>query len=234
VDSSALPTIQDHLVFPTRVTTLQFPDTEGMNAGLLDIFDGKAEYQDPVYLETSNNRNMLRLCDTVPAVARLRDHFLFALRYWMTAEGIAGNYKAEMLMFPVYSLPQQFVPAHNHLAHVSAVYYVRTADFSNRSVVEYGGTAEYFRSDGGILQLHDPRFNALLMDLTKKDSIKIFPRPGMMVLMPGYLWHSGTPNTSTFNRLAVVGDFIISEPKQPGQTTYAFDVDLAAAPAAAE
>jgi hypothetical protein len=234
MDNSRLPAIKDHLVFPTRVTTLQFPDTAAMNAALLEIYDRNEEYQRPDYLETSNNKNMLRLCDTVPAVAQLRDLFLYGLRYWMAAEGITGNYKAEMLMFPVYSLPQQFVPAHNHLAHVSAVYYVRTADFSNREIVEYGGTAEYFRSDGGLLQLHDPRFNALLMDLTKKDSIKIFPRPGLMVLMPGFLWHSGTPNYSSFNRLAVVGDFIISEPKAPGQETYAFDVDLAAAPAAAE
>ena len=46
--------------------------------------------------------------------------------------------------------------------------------------------------------------------------------------LPGFPWHSGTPNYSSFNRLAVVGDFIISEPKAPGHETYAFDVDLAA------
>jgi hypothetical protein len=228
VDELRQPAIKDYLVFPTRLTTLQFPDTSAMDAGLLDVFDGKVEYQDADYLETSNNRNMLRFCDTVPAVAQLRDLFLHGLRYWMAAEGIGGNYRADMLMFPVYSLPGQFVPAHNHLAHVSAVYYVRTADFSNRDVVEYGGTAEYFRSEGGLLQLHDPRFNALLIDLTKKDSIKILPRPGLMVIMPGYLWHSGTPNTSDFNRLCVVGDFIIHEPKAPGEKTYSFDVALPA------
>lgn len=228
MDEFRQPAIKDYLVFPTRVTTLEFPDTDAMDAGLLEVFDGKAKYQDPDYLETSNNKNMLRLADSVPAVARLRDLFLYGLRYWMAAEGIAGNYTAEMLMFPVYSLPGQFVPAHNHLAHVSAVYYVRTADFSNRDVVEYGGTAEYFRSEGGLLQLHDPRFNALLMDLTKKDSIKILPRPGLMVIMPGYLWHSGTPNYSDFNRMCVVGDFIVHEPKPAGQKTYSFDVALPA------
>jgi hypothetical protein len=46
--------------------------------------------------------------------------------------------------------------------------------------------------------------------------------------MPGYLWHSGTPNTSDFNRLCVVGDFIIHEPKAPGEKTYSFDVALPA------
>jgi hypothetical protein len=83
VDELRQPAIKDYLVFPTRLTTLQFPDTSAMDAGLLDVFDGKIEYQDADYLETSNNRNMLRFCDTVPAVAQLRDLFLHGLRYWM-------------------------------------------------------------------------------------------------------------------------------------------------------
>ena len=224
MESSDLPRIQEHLVFPTRLTTIEFPDAAALNAELLAIFDGDERYQQRDFLETADNSNLLRLCDTVPAVARLRDLFLFGLRHWMKVEGIAGRYRAELLMFPVYSLPQQFVPAHNHLAHVSAVYYARTADLTDHEIVEYGGAADYFRSDGGVLQLHDPRFNALLLDLAKKDSIKIFPRPGLMVLMPGYLWHSGTPNQSTFNRLAIVGDFILREPEAPGKKVYAFDV----------
>ncbi|HTW73075.1 MAG TPA: putative 2OG-Fe(II) oxygenase [Acetobacteraceae bacterium] len=224
MDNSCLPAIENHLVFPTRLMTIRFSDVATMNAALLAIYDNHDEYQSPEYLETSNSTNMLRWCETVPAVARLRDLFLFGLNHWLSAEGIVGDYTAEMLMFPVYSLPNQFVPAHNHLAHVSAVYYVRTDDFSDRDMVEYGGTAEYFRSDGGILQLHDPRFNALLMDLTKKDSVKIFPRPGLMVIMPGYLWHSGTPNYAAFNRLAVVGDFILHERKSPARQSYCFEV----------
>jgi hypothetical protein len=224
VDNSSRPIIENHLVFPTRLMTIHFRDVEAMNAALLAIYDSQEEFQRPEYLETSNSTNMLQWCDTVPAVGQLRDLFFIGLRQWLAAEGIVGNYTAEMLMFPVYSLPNQFVPAHNHLAHVSAVYYARTDDFVHHSVVEYGGTADYFRSDGGVLQLHDPRFNALLMDLTKKDSIKIFPHSGLMVIMPGYLWHSGTPNYAAFNRLAVVGDFILHEHKAPGERSYCFDV----------
>lgn len=222
--SSQVPQIQDHLVFPTRVSTLEFPDTAAMDAELLAVFDGNDAYQRAEYLETADNSNLLRLCESVPAVAQLRDLFLVGLRHWMRAEGIEGRYRAEMLMFPVYSLPKQFVPAHNHLAHVSGVYYVRTDDFGDRPVVEYGGTAEYFRSEGGVLLLHDPRFNALLLDLSKKDSIKICPRPGLMVLMPGYLWHSGLPNYGQRNRLAIVGDFILHEHESSGKRVWSFDL----------
>ncbi|MCB9763503.1 MAG: hypothetical protein H6739_27295 [Alphaproteobacteria bacterium] len=216
------PAVSHHLVFPTRVTTIAWPDTEALNADLLRIFDEDPAYHQPEHLETADNANMLDLCDTHPAVARLRDLFIQGLRSWMEAEGIDGQYTAELLMFPVYSLPQQFVPAHNHLAHVSAVYYVRTDDFSDREVVERGDTAAYFRSDGGVLLLHDPRFNALLMDLAKQDAVKIFPRPGLMVLMPGYLWHSGLPNYAQFNRLAIVGDFILRE--HATRSTHAFEL----------
>jgi hypothetical protein len=108
---------------------------------------------------------------------------------------------------------------------VSAVYYVRTDDYTNRDIVEYGDTASYFRSDSGVLQLHDPRFNALLMDLSQRDYVKIFPRPGLMVLMPGYLWHSGTPNYSGVNRLAIVGDFLLRE--RSGESAHSFDVTFA-------
>lgn len=213
--------VQSHLVFPTRVTTISWQETEEMNAELLSIFDGNETYQREDYLESSDSSNMLDMCETVPAIAKLRDLFFHGLSCWMKAEGIAGKYTAQMLMFPVYSLPGQFVPAHNHLAHVSAVYYVRTDNYTDHELVEYGDAADYFRSDGGILLLHDPRFNASLMDLTKRDSVKIFPRPGLMVVLPGYLWHSGTPNYSGFNRLAIVGDFLLQE--RSSQRTHSFE-----------
>ncbi|NJK32525.1 MAG: hypothetical protein HC927_09010 [Deltaproteobacteria bacterium] len=214
--------IQHHMVFPTRVTTIHWADTDSLNAELLRIFDEDERYHQPDYLESADGANLLDLAETVPAIGRLRDLFTAGLRGWMQAEGIAGRFTAELLMFPVYSLPRQFVPAHNHLAHVSAVYYVRTEDFSEHEVVEYGDAAAYFKSEGGVLQLHDPRFNALLVDLKKQDSIKIFPRPGLMVLMPGFLWHSGTPNYSSFNRLAIVGDFLLRE--HSSRTTHTMDL----------
>ena len=217
--------VQNHIVFPTRVTTLSWPDTEEMNAELLNIFDSNEMYQGEDYLESSDSSNLLDMSDTVPAIAKLRDLFFQGLRYWMKAEGIAGKYTAKLLMFPVYSLPGQFVPAHNHLAHVSAVYYVRTHDFTDREIVEYGDAKEYFKSDGGVLLLHDPRFNASLVDLTERDSVKIFPRPGLMVIMPGYLWHSGTPNYSDFNRLAIVGDFLLEERSRHRIHSFEFSCD---------
>jgi hypothetical protein len=221
-----LPRIETrtHVVFPTRITTLSIPDTEEMNAELLSIFDGNELYQREDYLETSDGTNLLDMSEKYPAVAKLRDLFLYGLRSWTDAEGITGEYTAEMEMFPVYSLPRQFVAAHNHHAHVSAVYYVRTDDYLNRDIIEYGYAAEYFKCDGGVLLLHDPRFNAMLMDLTNRDSVKIFPRPGLMVVMPGYLWHSGTPNNSSFNRLAIVGDFILHE--RTGRTPHSFDLSF--------
>ncbi|MCB9796182.1 MAG: hypothetical protein H6741_26090 [Alphaproteobacteria bacterium] len=216
--------VEHHLVFPTRLTTIEFPETEALNAELLRFFDEDEAFQQPDHLETADGANLMDHCATHPCMARLRDLFIQGLGAWMDAEGIAGRFTAELLMFPVYSLPRQFVPAHNHLAHVSAVYYVRTDDFSDHARVERGGTADYFRSDGGVLLLHDPRFNALLMDLSQQDSIKVFPSPGLMVLMPGYLWHSGLPNYASFNRLAVVGDFLLRERTE--RSVHTFDLSF--------
>ncbi len=151
--------------------------------------------------------------------------FLFGLQCWMNSEKLMGKYRADMLMFPVYySNPQQFVPPHNHSAHVTSIYYVRTADPGGQEVVLQGEDGGYFRSDQGALLVHDPKFNASLMQLTNDDYVKIVPRPGLLAVLPGYLWHTGSPNDSAVHRMAVVADFILHP--IDGNTDESYSVEL--------
>ena len=57
--------------------------------------------------------------------------------------------------------------------------------------------------------LHDPRFNANLAAVQVSDYVKVFPRPGLLLVFPGYLWHSVTPHLGDFHRLAISGNFHI-------------------------
>ena len=50
--------------------------------------------------------------------------------------------------------------------------------------------------------LHDPRLNANLVGLGHRDHVKVFPRPGLMLLFPAFLWHSVTPHLGELPRLS--------------------------------
>jgi hypothetical protein len=39
------------------------------------------------------------------------------------------------------------------------------------------------------------------------DYARVYPRPGLMLLFPGYLWHSVTPHLGDFLRLAISVNF---------------------------
>jgi hypothetical protein len=99
--------------------------------------------------------------------------------------------------------------AHNHNADVAAVYYVQAPEHDRPPlfVPDPEGEYSYFEAEDGALVLHDPRFNANLAAVRVGDYAKVFPRPGLMVLFPGYLWHSVTPNQGDRPRLSIAANF---------------------------
>jgi hypothetical protein len=156
--------------------------------------------------------NLLSRAADCPAIARLRCMFIEGLGHWLRAEGVRGQMDVEMVMFSSLSETGDFTQVHNHNADVVGIYYARTAESERPDVVipDPDGEYEYFAADDGALTLHDPRFNANLAAVRVSDYVRVFPRPGLMLLFPGYLWHSVSPHLGEFRRLALSVNFRLS------------------------
>jgi len=200
--------VTDYLLFPTRLLTIQYPDVDELNQQLYQLFTTREEFRGDFNMHP-DALNLLALADTCPAIARLRGMFLEGLRRWLMAERIQGDLTAEVVLFPNYAGKGEFTLVHNHNAEVVGIYYVKTADHHKPAVVvpETDADYDYFAADDGVLVLHDPRFNANLGALRGNDYAKVFPRPGLMLIFPGYLWHSVTPHLGDYRRLAVSANF---------------------------
>lgn len=207
--------VAEHELFPTKLLSIQFPDVDGLNRELVDLFAGRAEFRDGDFNMHPDAFNLLDLADAHPCVGQLREMFLAGLRRWLRAEGVRGDFDVSMVLFSNWSRQGDFTVVHNHNADVAAVYYVRTADYDRPGVrfPDPAGEYDYFDADDGVLILHDPRFNANLAALQAKDYVKVFPTAGQMVLFPGYLWHSVTPHRGEYRRLSVAANFRVSAPE---------------------
>jgi hypothetical protein len=198
----------EYALFPTRLLTIQFPDVGALNQELSDLFATRAEFRDGFDMHP-DALNLLRLADTCPAIAGLRGMFLDGLRRWLRAEQVRGELGVDVVLFSNYARQGDFTLVHNHNADVVGIYYVRTADYGRPPVAlpDPDGEYDYFAAEDGVLVLHDPRFNANLAAVRTGDYVKVFPRPGLMLLFPGYLWHSVTPHLGAYQRLAISANF---------------------------
>jgi hypothetical protein len=196
--------VQPYALFPTRLLSVQFADVAGLNAELVRFFAAHAA--GGMFDMHPDTFNLLRLGDQCPAVDRLRELFQQGLRAWLAAEG-ASPLSADVVLFSNYSVRGDFTSAHNHNADVVAVYYAQTAIHDRPAVLIPGDDDAYFAQEDGALLLHDPRFNANLAAVGVRDYVKVFPRPGLMVLFPGYVWHSVTPHQGDQPRLAISANF---------------------------
>lgn len=192
--------VTEHAFFPTRVVTIQFSDTAPLNAELCDLLERRPELDDRFNLQPEA-QNLLRLADTVPAIEQLRSMFITGVKRWLEAEGIAGPEGIELLLFTNRMARGEATIAHNHHTDLIGIYYARTAD-SDRPPISPGGGEDYFEAGDGVLVLHDPRFNANLTSVSNCDHVKVYPRPGLMLIFPAYVWHSVTPHRGDFHRLA--------------------------------
>lgn len=202
--------VTDYAFFPTRVVTIQFPETSPLNAELCDLFERRPELDDRFNLEP-DALNLLRLADTVPAIEQLRSMFITGVKRWLEAEGIGGTEGLDLLLFSNRMGRGEATIVHNHRADLIGIYYARTAD-SNRPPISTADGEDYFEAGDGVLVLHDPRFNANLTSICSRDHIKVIPRPGLMLIFPAYVWHSVTPHHGEFHRLAFSMNFKLRWP----------------------
>ena len=202
--------VTDYAFFPTRVVTIQFPDSGPLNADLCDLLEQRPELDD-----RSNTQpealNLLRLADTVPAIEQLRSLFIAGVKHWLKAEGIAGLEGVDLLLFCNRMGRGESTIAHNHHTDLVGIYYARTAD-SDRPPISPADSDDYFAAGDGVLVLHDPRFNANLTSLSHRDHVKVFPRPGLMLIFPAYVWHSVTSHHGEFHRLSFAMNFRLRWP----------------------
>ncbi len=195
-------------LFPTRLLTLQFPDVDELNRDLLGLFATREEFRADFNMHP-DALNLLGLADTCPAIARLREMFLDGLARWLRAEAVPGDLSVDVVLFSNYAKKGELTLVHNHNADVVGIYYVKTADYGRAPVSLPGAEPahDYFDADDGVLVLHDPRFNANLTALPAVDHVKVYPRPGLMLLFPAYVWHSVTPHLGDAPRLAISANF---------------------------
>jgi uncharacterized protein (TIGR02466 family) len=183
-------------LFATPVITDELRGAEKLNAELEKLI--LARQSDDAGHKLSNRGGWQSEHDFVrwggTAGKRVIDHAL-ALADSHTAGGTAGKPRWRCEAWANVSGPGHFNMPHVHSATFwSAVYYVRVGD-----------------GEGGELVLHDPRMPGLNMyaphlrirGLGPEVQAKVEPRPGLMVLFPGWLSHSVEPWQGTGQRISV-------------------------------
>jgi hypothetical protein len=207
--------IAEYALFPTRLLTVQFADVDGLHAELAQFFAEREEFRADFDMHP-DALNLLSLADAHPAIARLREMFLAGLAHWLRAEQVHGEITTEMVLFSNYAARGDFTLVHNHNADVVGIYYVRTSEAVRGPVVlpDPDGEYDYFAAEDGVLVLHDPRFNANLAAVRVSDYAKAYPRPGLMLLFPGYVWHSVLPHAGEQRRLAISANFRLRWPSK--------------------
>jgi hypothetical protein len=216
----------EYSLFPTRLMTIQFDDVTAMNRALYELFTTRADFRDGFDMHP-DAFNLLALADQVPAIARLRGMFLDGLAAWLRAEQVTGDFDVDVVLFSNFAETGDVTLVHNHNADVVGIYYVRTAQHDGPVVKlpDADGPGDYFTAEDGVLVLHDPRFNANLAAVRVSDYAKVFPRPGLMLLFPGYLWHSVTPHLGEFHRLAISANFRLRWPEASRAQTWPVRVE---------
>jgi hypothetical protein len=206
--------VTNHMLFPTRLVTIQFPETQTVNAELCHWFESSTTFSAGSGMHP-DALNLLHFAPSVPAVARVRDMFLAGVKHWLAFEQIASPSEVDLVLFSNYAATGELTLVHNHNADLVGIYYVRTAPYECAPVPGPPEEEDYFEARDGVLVLHDPRFNANLAAVCTRDYLKIFPRPGLMLIFPAYVWHSVTPHLGAVRRLALSMNITLRWPGGP-------------------
>lgn len=201
-------------------------DEPEMNAEIARHFAGEPVYSRRDQAELSDALNLIDLAPRIEGFARLQRLFTESLAAYCRRAGWAGDFDLAMQMFPNVAPARHYVPSHNHVAHIAAVYYVQTPDYADRPVLDADSAmSDYWRPEEGVLILHDPRFNASLMGGWQHYA-RVYPRPGLLVMFPAFLWHEVTPHFSETPRYAVSANFTLERREnEPFQSRMRFVVD---------
>lgn len=204
----AVPDGTTHNLFPTPVKLFELAE-DGMNAQLAAFFTGNPKFHSRDQAEMSDVTTLMEFAAEVPALGRLEGLFLSCLKNYCREIGWRGEFDLAMQMFPNVAPRGHYVPSHNHVSHISAVYYVHTRPSERPLLVSDESVRDYWRPDEGALILHDPRFNASLQGGWQYHA-KVFPRPGLMIFFPSFLWHEVTPHQAEEPRLSVAANFTLA------------------------
>jgi hypothetical protein len=198
--------VEEYSLFPTRLLTIQFPETNDLNSQLCRLFDERREFAGGFDMHP-DSLNLLSLVDQQPAIARLRGMFLEGCERWLSAEKAGKPKSVDLVMFSNYAAQGELTLAHNHNADLVGIYYARTPKHDRPAVCEPDESDDYFDVGDGQLVLHDPRFNANFAATGQRDYVKIAPRPGLMLIFPANVWHSVTPHRGETKRLSFSMNF---------------------------
>lgn len=191
-------------------------DEAGLNDALAAHFMSDETYWRADQAEKSDSLNLMERAGENDSFARLQSLFEADFRRYCEAVGWRGAFDLSMQMFPNVAPARHYVPSHNHVAHVAAVYYVQTPPFVERPLVDAtSGMEDYWRPEEGVLILHDPRFNASLNGAWQHYA-RVYPKPGLLIMFPAFLWHEVTPHFSNAPRLSVAANFTLT-PKDGGK-----------------
>ncbi len=216
--------VAEHALFATRLLSITFDDVEGLNAELAGLLGGEGPSLFDDFARDPDRFNLLAAEADHPCVGRVRRMFLDGLARWLRLDRLRGDVSVDVELFPNRAREHEFTLVHNHGAEVVGVYYVRTADAPPGGARVFGEDAYDYFADDGALVLHDPRFNANLGSLRRDDYVKLFPRPGQMLLFPGSLWHTVLPHRGPGVRLSIAANFKVHVP-EPGPR-YTFPLHL--------
>ena len=197
-----------HNLFPTPVKLFELAEP-ALNAELGAFFTSHPCFSETDQAQMADVTTLMEYAEDVPALARLEQLFLAGLESYCRDIGWQGEFDLDMQMFPNVSPGGHYVPSHNHVSHISAVYYVHTEPSARPLLVSDESVSDYWRPDEGALILHDPRFNASLMGGWHQHA-KVFPRPGVMIFFPSFLWHEVTPHRAKEPRLSVAANFSLT------------------------
>lgn len=195
-------------LFPTTVMTFEH-NAPALNGALAEHFLTHPRYSRGDQAEQSDYLNLMDLTGETEELAGLQRMFEAALADYCRAVDWRGDFDLSMQMFPNVAPARHYVPSHNHVAHIAAVYYVQTPPFEDRPLVDAeSDMTDYWRPEEGVLILHDPRFNASLNGGWQHFA-RVYPKPGLMIMFPAFLWHEVTPHFSNAPRLSVAANFTL-------------------------
>lgn len=214
-----------HQLFATPVRLFEL-EAQEMNDALSHFFNTDSRFKEADQAQRADEAHLPELAKNLPAMQELRALFLTCFDQYCREIGWLGDFEVEMQMFPNVSPKGHYVPSHNHVAHISAVYYVDTQVYSDRPTIVTDETiGEYWRVDDGVLILHDPRFNASMKGGWHSHA-KVYPKPGLMVFFPSFLWHEVSPHKSDKARLSVAANFSLTYLNVgPYQETFKHSID---------
>ena len=134
-------------LFPTTVMTFEH-DNASLDEALASHFLTHPRYARTDQAERSDSLNLMDLVGESEAFARLQAKFTDALEEYCRRTGWKGDFDLAMQMSPNFAPARHYVPSHNHVAHIAAVYYVQTPVFNDRPLVETDATLD--RADDGM------------------------------------------------------------------------------------